>query len=430
MSPPDPPSPPTTGGGGGGGGSANRPPEITGPKSLQYPEQSTEPVATYEAEDPEGTDIRWEIEDTDEEHFRISEDGILSFVTPPDYENPVDFRLNNTYEIRLLAFDSGIPSRSGRLQVSIVIKRVNELDPIDGEAELSVAENQTGILTQYKVEDPEEDAVAGSLSDPDAALFQIDEAGTLSLSGALDFEAPASADGTNEYAVTVVATDDGKPPASRQLEITVRVTNVNEKPVVIPVPVVELTVGNSATTLDLGEIFIDPDGDSLTYILVDYAESNVASAVVEESTLSITPLQDGTTSFNVTATATAGFSVTSAIRVSVANPPPPEPKPTTSEPTATPTLTPTPTPTPTPDTNGDAHSDHQRQRLPPTPTPDAHSCPTLIAPPNIVPTPTPTQAPAVTSAVAPTPLPTASQGRADHFTRVGTTPHPGNWRPR
>ena len=121
-------------------------PEITGPKSLQYPENGTEPVATYEAEDPEGTAIRWEIEDSDHEHFRISEDGVLSFITPPDYEDPVDFRLNNTYEIRLLAVDSGIPRASGRLQVRIEIKRVNELDPISGDVEISVAENQTGIL--------------------------------------------------------------------------------------------------------------------------------------------------------------------------------------------------------------------------------------------------------------------------------------------
>ena len=82
-------------------------------------------MATYTAEDPEGTAIRWEIEDTDEEHFRISEDGVLSFKKPPDYENPVDFRLNNTYEIRLLAVDSGRPSRSGRLQVRIEIKDVD-----------------------------------------------------------------------------------------------------------------------------------------------------------------------------------------------------------------------------------------------------------------------------------------------------------------
>ena len=170
----------SSGGGGGGGGSSNRAPEITGPKSLQYPEHSTEPVATYEAEDPEGTEIRWEIEDSDSEHFRISDEGVLRFITPPDYENPVDFRLNNTYEIRLLAFDSGRPSRSDRLKVRIEIKRVNELDPVSGESQASIAEDHSGPIGQYQAEDPEGDAVAWSLTGPDSALFQIDEAGTLS----------------------------------------------------------------------------------------------------------------------------------------------------------------------------------------------------------------------------------------------------------
>ena len=187
------PPPPRGGSGGGGGGSSNRAPEITGPKSLQYPEHGTELVATYEAQDPEGTEIRWEIEDSDSEHFRISDEGVLRFITPPDYENPIDFRLNNTYEIRLLAFDSGSPSRSGRLQVMIEIKRVNELDPVNGETQSSIAEDHSGPIGQYQAEDPEGDAIAWSLTGPDAALFQIDEAGTLSLSSALDFEEPLAA---------------------------------------------------------------------------------------------------------------------------------------------------------------------------------------------------------------------------------------------
>ena len=232
-----PPPPPERrgggGGGGGGGGSANRPPSIDGPKSLQYPEHGTEPVATYTATDPEETEISWGIEDSDEEHFRISEDGVLTFIKPPDYENPVDFRLNNTYEIRLLAFDSGIPRASGRLQVRIEIKDVNEIGPITGETALSVAENTSGSLATYQAEDPEEDAVSWSLSGSDATLFQIDESGTLSLNDALDFEAPASAAGTNDYSLSVVATDDNRRPVSLELPVTVSVTNVNEGPISI-----------------------------------------------------------------------------------------------------------------------------------------------------------------------------------------------------
>ena len=93
-----------------------------------------------------------------------------------------------------------------------------------------------------------------------------------------------------------------------------------------------MTAGNLPTTLDLSEFFTDPDGDSLTYTLGDAADSNVASAVVEDSTLSITPLEDGTASFLVTATDPAGLSAAGTIEVSVVSPPPPEPTPTHADP--------------------------------------------------------------------------------------------------
>ena len=385
------PPPPITG----GGGSANRPPEITGPKSIQFPEHSTEPVATYEAQDPEGTEIRWEIEDSDHEDFRISEDGVLRFITPPDYENPVDFRLNNTYEIRLLAFDSGIPSQSGRLQVRIEIKRVNELDPVSGEVQLSVAENQTGVLTQYQVDDPEGDVVAWSLSGPDSVLFQIDETGTLSLNSALDFEALGSTAGTNNYSVTIVATDDGRLPVSQQLEVTVTVTDVNEEPagtVGTTIPLTGLTAGNSPTILNLSEFLADPDGDSLTYTIDGAEDSNVATAVVEESILSITPLEAGTASFLVTASDAAGLSVTVTIEVSVASPPPPEQTPApVPDPTSTPDPTPVPTAMPTP-----------------APTPVPTALPTAVSTPTPMPTPTATPTPLPTSVPTPAPTPTPS----------------------
>ena len=233
VSPPPPPPPRRGGGGGGGGGSSNRPPEVDGPKSLQYPEHSIEPVATYTAEDPEGTEITWQIEDTDAEHFRISEEGVLSFIKPPDYENPVDFRLNNTYEIRILAVDSGAPRNQDHLQVRIEIKQVNEIGPVTGEVQLLVEEGQTGPSAQYQAQDPEGDAVMWSLSGPDAALFQIDEAGTFSLNEPLDFEAPKSAAGSNDFSITVVATDDNRRPVSLELPVVVAVTNVNEGPVSI-----------------------------------------------------------------------------------------------------------------------------------------------------------------------------------------------------
>ena len=428
SSQPPPPPPPTPspprggGGGGGGGGSSNRSPEITGPKSLQYPEHGTGPVATYEAEDPEGTAIRWKIQDSDHEHFRISEDGVLSFINPPDYENPVDFRLNNTYEIRLLAVDSGIPRASGRLQVRLEIKQVNEIGPVTGEVQLSAEEGQTGPLGKYQAQDPEEDSIGWSLSGSDASLFQIDEAGTLSLNEPLDFEAPASAAGTNDYSLTVIATDDGKSPVSQQIEVTVTVTDLNEAPVVIPVPVAQLTVGSAATTLDLSKFFTDPDGDLLTYALNDAESSNVASAVVEENSLSITPLKEGTASFLVTTTDFAGLSASGTVEVSVVSPPPeptltltPTPEPT-PEPTSTPTPSPVPTATPTPTaTATPSPRPVPNATATPRPLPAPTATPTPVAAPIPMPTPSPTMVstptPAPTSTPRPslTPSPTPSE---------------------
>ena len=113
----------------------------------------------------------------------------------------------------------------------IEIKQVNELRPVTGEVQLSVEEGKTGTLAQYIAQDPEEDSIGWSLSASDAALFQIDEAGTLSLNEPLDFEAPASAAGTNDYSLNVVATDDNRRPVSMELPVAVTVTNVNEGPV-------------------------------------------------------------------------------------------------------------------------------------------------------------------------------------------------------
>ena len=415
VTPPPPPPPRRGGGGGGGGASANRPPSIDGPKSLQYPEHSTEPVATYTATDPEETEISWGIEDSDEEHFRISEDGVLTFIKPPDYENPVDFRLNNTYEIRLLAFDSGIPRASGRLQVRIEIKDVNEIGPITGETALSVAENTSGSLATYQAEDPEEDAVSWSLSGSDATLFQIDESGTLSLNDTLDFEAPASAASANDYSLNVVATDDNRRPVSLELPVTVSVTNVNEGPISIQeIPLVESTAGDAVAILDLDKFFTDPDGDSLTYVIDFDEESDVASAAVEEGILSITPNEEATVSFEVTAADAGGLSITLIVNVVVVSPPPPDPTPTpeptpesTSTPTPEPATTPTATPTPTPMPTPTATPTPMQTPMPtatPTPVPTPPSTPVSTPAPTSIPaqSPTPSPSSAATSALQPT----------------------------
>ena len=45
---------------------------------------------TFDSEDPEGAGITWAIRGVDAADFTIDGNGVLSFVSSPDYENPTD----------------------------------------------------------------------------------------------------------------------------------------------------------------------------------------------------------------------------------------------------------------------------------------------------------------------------------------------------
>ena len=60
---------------------------ITGPRSVRYPENGTEPVASFTAFDEAGHVIRWSLRGDDRDLFTI-DDGMLAFRVPPNYEDP------------------------------------------------------------------------------------------------------------------------------------------------------------------------------------------------------------------------------------------------------------------------------------------------------------------------------------------------------
>ena len=64
------------------------PVHITGPTSVRYPENGTEPVASYTAFDEAGHVIKWSLRGDDRDRFAI-DDGMLAFSAPPNYEDPL-----------------------------------------------------------------------------------------------------------------------------------------------------------------------------------------------------------------------------------------------------------------------------------------------------------------------------------------------------
>ena len=76
---------------------------------IMYAENGTGPVATYTAEDPEGTAITWSLEGVDAADFEISAGGVLTFKRSPNYEMATGGEQNgtsNTYSVKVVATDS------------------------------------------------------------------------------------------------------------------------------------------------------------------------------------------------------------------------------------------------------------------------------------------------------------------------------------
>ena len=142
--------------------------------------------------------------------------------------------------------------------------------------------------------------LASVFSDPDGDTITFStrssnsDSVTASVSGSTLTLTPV-AEGTS--AVTVTG-NDGEGTGSMTFNVTVRTPSNN--PPTGSLSNVTLTVGGDALTVDLSSSFSDPDGDTLTFS-ASSSESGVASVGVSGSTLTITPVAEGTSTISVTA---------------------------------------------------------------------------------------------------------------------------------
>ena len=140
-------------------------PTITpGPTEVDHDENdSSDPdtyvpaVATYTATDPEDDqdgdkDLAWSLSGIDGSKFNISTDGALTFMTPPDYEAPVDSGRNNDYNVRVEVTDSG-----GNTATRVVTVTVDNID-------------EPGVVTQSNLQPEDGKTIAASLTDPDGIV--------------------------------------------------------------------------------------------------------------------------------------------------------------------------------------------------------------------------------------------------------------------
>ena len=128
----------------------------TSKTAFSYRENGTATIYTFKATDPERSAIAWSVSGADEDDFAISETGVLSFASPPNYESPADSGRDNVYEVTVVARDDAF--NSGTLDVVVTVTDQNEGPEISGQQSLSFTENQTTerVLATYTATDPED----------------------------------------------------------------------------------------------------------------------------------------------------------------------------------------------------------------------------------------------------------------------------------
>ena len=210
----------------------NEGPEVSGPSTFTIAENRGLPNAVYTARDPEGANVaRWTLGGRDGGDFFITQGGTLYFRSPPDYERPADSNRDNVYEVTIQPSDG---RNNGSYPVTVTVTDVNEAPEIrrGSTTSFTQAENRTSRLYTYSATDPELGTINWSVGGTDGNHFTIDERGQFSFKedNPPDFDTPGDVGGDNLYNVTIEARDPEANTAS--LQVTVRVTEVNEGPVI------------------------------------------------------------------------------------------------------------------------------------------------------------------------------------------------------
>ena len=210
----------------------NEGPEITGRGTFSYRENGTSALYTYRATDPEGDEYTWGLGGLDASDFEISDRGVLTFASPPNFDSPAGSGTDgNEYLVTVQARDD--QGNTGAFPLTVTVTDQNEGATVSGRIEIAVQENRDPslVLATYTASDPEGQAITRwSLGGSDSGDFSISGDGELTFRNTPDYDRPADSNRDNEYRVTVRAYDGS---TYGNLDVTITVSNQNEHDPVI-----------------------------------------------------------------------------------------------------------------------------------------------------------------------------------------------------
>ena len=112
-------------------------------QNINYPENGTEPVASFSATDQDGDAISWSLDGADKGDFTLV-GGVLAFKTSPNYESPADADTDNVYEVTVKAAGASE-------EVTVTVTNVDET----GTVGMSVPQPQAGKPVTATLSDPD-----------------------------------------------------------------------------------------------------------------------------------------------------------------------------------------------------------------------------------------------------------------------------------
>ena len=192
---------------------------ITGLRAVSYAENGTGNVAPYMAAGRDAASATWSLSGADMGDFMISNTGVLTFRSSPDFETPADADTDNTYMVTVEANDG---TNTAMKAVTINVTNVNE----DGTVSLSTQQPRVGT------------AITATLTDADGVVtgttWQWAKAGTAAgsfddISGATNASyTPVAADIGMYLRATASYTDGYGPGKSAMKVSSSNVTDVDE----------------------------------------------------------------------------------------------------------------------------------------------------------------------------------------------------------
>ena len=223
----------------------NEAPVITnGPTSITEAEgvATSKIIGLYGASDMDAsTTLTWTLEGADAGDFTITKNslsqGLLTFHSVPDFENPADDNMDNVYNVAVRVSDGSLGETYDLISiaVTITVTNVNEAPTItQGPSSISKPEGtaNTEVIGLFGATDMDASTtLTWTLEGVDAGDFTITKVSAgnseLKFSNVPDYENPADDGMDNIYNVTVKVTDNGSPDTeSDTYALIVTVTNV------------------------------------------------------------------------------------------------------------------------------------------------------------------------------------------------------------